>query len=166
MKRQAEYKLLSRLQAAYFDIVPVEYQTFCTLTATVTESVMRHYGFGASVKTCQVWYKQNGTNHNFVIGFLGRKPTENKWDGHTICLTDHAIFDAAMFHFQREFEIQIPPISIVNRITVRSHLIASTKLSNGSRVSWLNPPPNANLSIPKVPSSLVKQLAVKLIAAL
>ena len=103
--------LLDRLARSFYEVVPHEYKTYCSLTARIAQRVLQRFGIACECVPCQVWYSQ--PHHHYVIGFLGpQNPNHNpgKWDGHVVCCTDRWLLDTATHHFQREFGLTAPDV--------------------------------------------------------
>jgi hypothetical protein len=163
-KFESEQALVDALAHTYYQVVDTQYRTACMLNATVSCTVLRHFGLDAQLVPCQVWYSH--PSHNYVIGFVGNAPQEGKWDGHLVCTTDKLLIDASLFHFNKEFGLKTPWIAVVPRIAVSSQMMARQGLSNDTTLKWLYPPPASDTHYPEVPQSLVQELAGRLIERL
>ena len=163
-KFESEQALVDALAHAYFQVVDTQYRTACTLTATVSCAVLRHFGMDAQLVPCQVWHSHSHASH--VIGFLGNAPQEGKWDGHLVCTSGKLLIDASLFHFNLEFGLEVPWVAAVQRIPVPSQMLARHELSADSTLKWLYPPPGSDTRYPEVPQGLVGALAGSLIERL
>jgi hypothetical protein len=83
--------LVNALVTHFYDVVPREYTTYCSLTARIVQSVLQHLGIAAQLLPCQVWLVTD--DHNFIVGFVG-KVSPRKWDGHVVCRAKSVIIDA------------------------------------------------------------------------
>ena len=163
-KFESEQALIDALVRAFYQVVDTQYRTGCTLTANVACTVLRHFGQDAQVEPCQVWCSL--PHQNYVIGFVGNAPQERKWDGHVVCTSGKFLVDASLFHFQKEFGLEIPWVAAVQRIPVPSQMMARHELSSDTTLKWLCPPPGSDTHYPEVPQSLVQELAGSLISML
>jgi len=163
-KFESAQALVDALAHAYFQVVDTQYRTACTLTATVSCAVLRHFGMDAQLEPCQVWYSH--PHHNYVIGFVGNAAKEGKWDGHLVCTSGKLLIDASLFHFNKEFGLEVPWVAAVQRIPVPSQMLARHELSDDSTLKWLYPPPGSDTRYPEVPQGLVQELAGSLIKRL
>jgi len=162
-RNEREIEILNRLSQHYFSVLPAEYRTYCSLTAEVSRRVLLQHGIRAVLMPCQVWHSRpSGTHH--VVGFVGRGSSAAKWDGHVVCATPGFIIDAALHHFEREFQLPVPPVVVASRNQLSSQSIAVTTLSTGDTLLWLNPPPlrKGSLRIPQSPEAVVSDLTASL----
>jgi len=163
-KFESREALMDALALAYYHEVDAQYKPACTLTASVSCAVLRHFGLDAQLVSCQVWY---GLLHrNYVVGFLGKAHQEGEWDGHLVCTSGKLLIDASLFRFHKEFGLEIPGVAAVQRIPVPSQMIARHELSDTIALKWLYPPPGSDVRYPEAPTGLVKELAGKLIGRL
>jgi len=163
-KFESEQALVDALAHAYYQVVDTQYRIACTLTASVSCAVLRHFGMEVQLEPCQVWYSY--PHHNYVIGFVGNAPQEGKWDGHLVCTSGKLLIDASLFHFNKEFGLEVPWVAAVQRIPVPSQMLARHELSDDSTLKWLYPPPGSDTRYPEVPQGLVQELAGSLIERL
>ncbi len=161
---ERERALVDALANAYYEVLDQGYRTGCMLTASVSCAVLEHFGVQAQVTPCQVWYSL--AHHNYVVGFVGSAPQKDKWDGHVVCTSTNFLLDAALFHFKREFDMDVPWVASVQRIPVASQMMARYELPSGQSLKWLNPPPGSDTQYPEVPKGLVQELAGKLVERL
>ncbi len=163
-KLESEQALVDALAHAFYEVVDTKYRTACTLTASVSCMVLRHFGLDAQLAPCQVWCSL--PHHNYVVGFVGNAPQDGKWDGHVVCTTGKLLVDASLFHFQQEFSLETPWVAAVQRIPVPSQMIARHELAADQTLKWLYPPPESDTRYPEVPQTLVQELAGRLIERL
>jgi len=160
-KLESEQALIDALAHAYYQVLDTQYRTSCTLTATVSCTVLRHFGLDAQLAPCQVWYSH--PHHNYVVGFVGNAPQQDKWDGHLVCTTGKLLLDASLFHFNKEFGLDVPWVAAVQRIPVPSQMLARHELADDTTLKWLYPPPASDTRYPEVPQGLVQELVGSLI---
>lgn len=86
MQNIEDVKVLEALALQFYDVVPSEYKTYCTMTARIAQKVLGSFDVETTLQPCQVWYAT--PNHNYVVGFTGQAPKDGKWDGHVICRTN------------------------------------------------------------------------------
>jgi hypothetical protein len=71
-----------------------------------------------------------------------------------------------LFHFNKEFGLEVPWVAAVQLIPVPSQMLARHELSDDSTLKWLYPPPGSDTRYPEVPQGLVQDLAGSLIKRL
>lgn len=154
-----EEQAFTALALSFYESVPLEYQTYCALTAQVACLVLQRLGIGCKLLPCQLWYA--GPDRNCVIGFVGNA-VPDKWDGHVICASNRFFIDAATRHLDREFGISIPPVISGGCFELPTQAIARVDLRPSERVWWYHPPANASAP-PQEPPELVDRLAASLL---
>lgn len=162
--RDGEQSFIDALAHAYYEVVDAQYRTACTLTASVSCAVLRHFGYEAQTVPCQLWYSR--PQRNYILGFVGNTPTPGKWDGHLVCISGRYLLDASLYHFHKEFSLDVPWVAAVPRVPVPSQILARHELPGGHALKWLHPPPASDTHYPEVPQTLVQTLAQRLIARL
>lgn len=156
--------LLQRLGACFFDIVPLRYRTYCTLTARIVQVVLRHYGQAASLLPCQLWCITPA--NNYVVGFVdGLAAQPGKWNGHVICVSGGRFIDAAVHQLKRDFDISgsVPNVVIGKCFGISSHAISRADLGKQAHLLWLTAPQGQSVALPPDSSRMVDQLAGALI---
>jgi len=161
---EGEQSTLTTLADTFYDVVPLELRTYCALTSAISKAVLRHFAIQSRIVPCQLWYAT--PTHNYVIGFVGNKKTESKWDGHAICMAGNWLVDTALHHLQVEFQIAVPPVAVLERFAIPTQLIGRADLSNQHTIWWHKPPQGANTNLPENPQSLVSEYAAKLVERL
>ena len=159
--------LLDRLARSFYEVVPHEYKTYCSLTARIAQRVLQRFGIACECVPCQVWYSQ--PHHHYVIGFLGpQNPNHNpgKWDGHVVCCTDRWLLDTATHHFQREFGLTAPDVVLTPLFAIPSTALAYLQLQDSNALWWHTPPMQADTQAPEEPPALVERYAQALIERL
>lgn len=151
---EAESKILTLLGKVYFDVVPLEFRTYCALTAAVSRAALARLGLEAELLPCQMWYVLPGKN--FVVGFTGARDGEPKWDGHVICAAGDWFVDAAVHHFRADFRLDVPPVIVGRRFLVPAQAIARVDLSATTMLWWHRPPPEVDSAIPVEPRELIE----------
>ena len=159
-----EQLTLKALADSFYEVVPLELRTYCALTSAISKAVLHHFAIQSRVVPCQLWCA--APKHNYVVGFVGNRKTDGKWDGHAICMAGNWLIDAALHHLQTEFQIAVPPVATVEVFTIPTHIIGRADLSNQHTIWWHKPPQGANTRLPKNPPSLVCEYADRLIERL
>ncbi len=146
----------TRVQAlahAFYQVVPHDLSTYCSLTSRISQAALSLLGIRASLLPCQVWLSVPG--NNYVVGFLGNQPRAGKWDGHVVCSVGDWFIDAALHHFKNEFDQDTPAVVAARKFQARTLAIARVDLSATHRLVWMAPPPGVDPSPPDEPHELV-----------
>ncbi|MFO1251023.1 hypothetical protein [Inhella sp.] len=160
----AQERVLGLLARHLFDDVPAHLKTYCAVSSAICQAVLRHFGIAAELQPCQIWHVSGKRNH--VIGFLGRPPKPHCWDGHVVCRAGHHLLDAATQHFEVQFGLQVPWVTVVPMIELPTQMLARSELASGAQLWWLRPPPGFDPTPPHEPDELVQEHAERLIARL
>ncbi len=156
-----EQLTLKTLADTFYEVVPLELRTYCSLTSAISKAVLQHFEIQSRIVPCQLWCAAPA--HNYVIGFIGNKKTERKWDGHAICMAGNWLVDTALHHLHTEFQIPVPPVAVLEAFAIPTQIIGRADLSNQHTIWWHKPPPGADTKLPKNPQSLISKYAVGLI---
>lgn len=149
------------LGKAYFQVVPVEYKTFCAFTAQTTSLALQELGFSAQLLLCQVLYGHpKGT---LAVGFTDNEQP-GKWNGHVVCTCEGWLIDAATSHL-RAAEPQVPDLVITRLLPPWSSALAKVSMDEQRSILWLRPPPGAWQPMPAEPTELLKKEGSALAAA-
>ena len=148
-------ELCRRIQDDFFNIVPSNYKTYCSFNSRICVYALRSLGVRAILKPCQLWHA--GKDSSVVIGFLGNRPTKNKWDGHVICQAGSWFIDAAVSHFSSEFSLKVPEIIVGKCFDLPSRVIARTYISSQESLWWIDPPNESRRNPPVEPRELVEK---------
>ena len=159
-----EQSTLKLLADTFYEVVPLELRTYCSLTSAISKAALHHFAIQSRIVPCQLWYA--APTHNYVIGFIGNKKTEGKWDGHAICMAGNWLIDTALHHLQTEFQIAVPPVAAVEAFSIPTQIIGRADLSNRHTIWWHRAPQGANTRLPKNPQSIVSECAAGLIERL
>lgn len=146
-----------------YEVVPPHYATYCSFTSRIVKSVLSHFGLACELVPCQIWYCQPA--QSYVIGFLGR-PAPGKWDGHVVCRADNWIVDAAIHHFTKHFELDVPKVVVAACFEFPTQAIAKWDVSGTDRVWWHPPPAGVEAVVPEEPLDLIEGYAQGLIERL
>lgn len=153
--RQAS--LVQALAQAFYEVVPGELRTYCSLTARIAQAALEKLDVPAHLTPCQVWLTAPG--NNYVVGFLGNAPREGKWDGHVVCSAGDWFLDTALSHFKLEFGKDTPAVIAGRTFQVRTSMIARVDLNPSERLAWITPPEGAESTPPDEPPELVARYA-------
>lgn len=159
-----EQSTLRTLAESFYEVVPLELSTYCSLTSAISKVVLRHFAIQSRIVPCQLWCTT--PTHNYVIGFIGNKKIEGKWDGHAICVAGNWLIDTALHHLQREFQIPVPRVAMLETFSIPTQSIGRADLSHQHTIWWHKPPQGADIRLPKNPPSLVSRYAAGLIERL
>jgi hypothetical protein len=154
-------EILVRLCNGFYEVVPATYQTYCVLTASICQRVLRHFGVGANVVPCQLWWA--GPDQNFVLGFCNDEPGE-LWDGHVVCMTQGWVIDAALRHIQESIGAVVPSILLSRAFGISSNVISRFNLNGQAWLWWHRPPSDRRIVIPREPEELIVRYADELIS--
>jgi hypothetical protein len=160
----AEQNILTALGNLFYETVPQNLRTYCSLTSEISKRVLQHFKVEATVVPCQLWCATS--DHNYAIGFVGNAPVENKWDGHVICAAKDWFIDAAVHHIQAQFGISVPQVVVAHKFLVPTQAISRLNLNDSQTLWWYQPPPGADTSPPENPQELVSDYASQLIERL
>ena len=149
------------LGAIFYDVVPLERATYCVKDSAICVRVLKNFGVHAEIQNCQLWCLTN--DQNYAIGFLGKPPTEGKWDGHAICQTKSFFIDCASYHFKTQFNIEVPHVIVGQTFQIPSQIIARYDLSNDSHLLWLYPPPRSPKKQPIHPLTQIQNYSDEII---
>lgn len=158
---EVQQGMVTALASRYFDVVPEDLRTYCSVTAKISSVVLQHYGIESNLLPCQIWYV--APHRNFVIGFLGNPPTPGKWDGHVVCRAGNWIIDAALHHFKVDWQLEVPPVVAARTFGPVTQVISRIDVNNEARLWWHPPPTGADLNIPPAPLDLVSTYSSRLI---
>ena len=156
-----EQLTLKALADSFYEVVPLELRTYCTLTSAISKAVLNHFAIPARIVPCQLWCAAPADN--YVIGFIGNKKTEGKWDGHAICMAGNWLIDTALHHLQTEFQIPVPPVAVQEAFTIPTQIISRADLSHQHTIWWHTPPQGANTRLPQNPRTIVSECSDGLI---
>ena len=156
-----ELRILETLKIMYYEVVPPNLRTYCSLTSEISKAVLRHFGIETSLLPCQVWYAS--PNKKIAIGFIGNKPRPNKWDGHVVCTAGSYFIDAALLHFNVEFGINVPAVAVCQKCSLPSQVIGLMDMNDKEWLWWHHPPQGVDLAMPQVPHELISEYSAKLI---
>lgn len=156
-----ELKILEPLKAMYYEIVPLNFRTYCSLTAEISKAVLKHFGIESSLLPCQVWY--DAPNNKIAIGFIGNKPKPYKWDGHVVCMTESYLIDAALQSFNVEFGINVPAVAVCQKCPLPSQVVGLMDMNDKERLWWHHPPQGVDPAIPQESHELISEYSAKLI---
>lgn len=160
---EQDIAVINALVTQFYDVVPLEYRTYCALTSRISAAVLAHFGIEARLVPCQMWLAT--PDNNYVVGFLGKTSEQPRWDGHVVCRSGHVIIDAALKNFERDFGLNVPNIGAISCFDVPAQVISRYDLTADSRIWWHYPPdsPGLDISIPEELPEVVERYAAQLV---
>ena len=148
-------ELIARIGAEFFNVVPSNYKTYCSLTARISQFALQCFGVSSELKSCQLWHL--GSRSNFVIGFVGHQKLEGKWGGHVVCVSGEYIVDATVSHLARDFGVSVPDVIVGKCFDVPSRILCRVRLSDNESLMWIEPPRKFNPVAPVQPEAIIEQ---------
>ncbi|HTR01339.1 MAG TPA: hypothetical protein VMH83_15175 [Candidatus Acidoferrum sp.] len=144
---------------AFYDVVPEKYRTYCALTSQISQQALKYFGIESTVVACEVWYVSS--TGNFVVGNHAT-PSSEKWPGHAICLAEDWLIDAALHHFKRQFELEVPDLVVKKTFGIDSNVIGRFDAGPQDRIWWHRLPHTIVMKIPQEPEDIVSRCALDL----
>jgi hypothetical protein len=157
----AEEVLLDTLAGCFYEVVPHEWRTYCSLTSRIARAVLRHYEVPAELTPAQLWYAM--PNGNCIVGFVDRPLPRDKWNGHVVCTTPNGLLDTATATLTRSFGLNFPWTAMTRRFKASSHAIARVGVGEQGQLWWFNPPAGFDIVPPEEPSPLIEPCVESLI---
>ncbi|MES2627045.1 MAG: hypothetical protein V4628_17290 [Pseudomonadota bacterium] len=160
---ERELLVTNTLVENFYKVLPLELRTYCPVTSLICKNVLLHFGIKADLLPCQVWLVT--PDHNFVVGFTGNTSTPQKWDGHVVCATENLIIDAALHHFSKEFDLNVPLAAAVLRFQMSTQVIARHDLNEKNGLWWHCPPsaPEIDVTVPEQPTDVIAKYSAQMI---
>lgn len=153
--------ILEKLVNQFFEVVPMELATYCAVNSKILCAVLNHFGIEASLYACQM--QHHSSKGIYCVGFIGDKLTHNQWNGHVICKIQNWFIDAAIFTFNKKFNLEVPFVINVRSNDFRQQQFAHYSLSDGSKIKWFQVPDGFNNSIPDEPIEIIQRYTHELI---
>lgn len=157
----AENQIVDELRLAFYELVPAELRTFCSLTSRISQEVLNKFAIRNELMPCQLWYSDQ--TRNFVVGFLSNQPASPEWNGHVVCRAGNVIIDAATQNLEVKLGVVVPWVVVARRFLVTSQLIARAKLADGAMLEWFYPPASAVVQPPEEPQNIIERYAALLV---
>ena len=151
----AENRIVDKLRLAFYDVVPSDFRTFCSLTSRISKQVLDKFGISNELMPCQLWYTNQ--TQNYVVGFLDQQEPSSEWNGHVVCRAGNVIMDAATQNLEVKLGVTVPWVVVARRFLVTTQLISRARLDNHAMLEWFYPPANMNTEPPAEPIALVEQ---------
>ena len=79
---EAENQVVDQLRLAFYEIVPSELRTYCSLTSRISQAVLNRFSIQNELMPCQLWYSSE--TQNYVVGFLENQKQSAEWNGHVV----------------------------------------------------------------------------------
>lgn len=152
-----ENHIVDELRLAFYDLVPAELRTFCSLTSRISQEVLNKFAIRNELMPCQLWYSNQ--TQNYVVGFLANQEPSTEWNGHVVCRAGNVIIDAATQNLEVKLGVVVPWVVVARRFMVTSQLIARAKLADNDMLEWFYPPASAVVQPPEEPQSIIEQYA-------
>jgi hypothetical protein len=149
----AENQIIDRLRLAYYDVVPAELRTYCSLTARISEAVLLKFSMVSELMPCQLWYTKQ--TQNYVVGFLDHQAPTPEWNGHVVCRAGNVIMDAATQNLEVKLGVHVPWVVVARRFRVSTQLISRARLDNDAMLEWFYPPVGVATEPPSEPGALI-----------
>lgn len=151
----AEIQIVDRLRLAYYEVVPAEFRTFCSLTSRISQAVLSKFSIVNELMPCQLWYTHQ--TQNYVVGFLNKQVPTAEWNGHVVCRAGNVIIDAATQNLEVKLGVQVPWVVVARRFMVTTQLISRARLDNNAMLEWFYPPQGVVTEPPEEPMALIEQ---------
>ena len=156
-----EKNILKKLEQHFYDVVPLQLETYCVVVSSITCEVLKHFGIASTLYACQMrHYSSKGT---YAVGFVEGKIPSTQWNGHVICKTKNWFLDASLFTLSKNFQIEVPLVVGIRANDFEKQEFAHHNLSDGSVLRWFQAPENFDPKIPEEPEEIVQQYAKELI---
>ena len=151
----SESQIVDQLRLVYYEVVPSQLRTYCSLTSRITQAVLSKFSIANELMPCQLWYTNQ--TQNFVVGFLNQSEPTPEWNGHVVCRAGNVIIDAATQNLEVKLGVTVPWVVVARRFLVTTQLISRARLSNHAMLEWFYPPMGVATDPPEEPSALVQQ---------
>jgi hypothetical protein len=151
----AENHIVDKLRLAYYEVVPAEFRTFCSLTSRISQAVLTQLGISTELMPCQLWYTNQ--TQNYVVGFLNNPSPTQEWNGHVVCRAGNVIIDAATQNLEVKLGVTVPWVVVARRFMVTTQLISRARLDDQAMLEWFYPPAGVVTEPPEEPSALIEQ---------
>lgn len=151
----AENQIVDCLRLAFYDVVPAEFRTFCSLTSRISKAVLEKFDISSELLPCQLWYTHQ--TQNYVVGFLNNSESSQEWNGHVVCRAGNVIVDAATQNLEVKLGVPVPWVVVARRFMVTTQLISRARLENNAMLEWFYPPAAAISEPPEEPVALIEQ---------
>jgi len=156
-----EKNILKKLEQHFYDVVPLQLETYCVVVSSIACEVLKHFGIGSTLYACQVrHYSSKGI---FAVGFVENKLAPSQWNGHVICKTRNWFLDASLYTLSKNFQIEVPLVVKVRAYDFEKQEFAHHNLSDGSVIRWFQAPENFDPKIPEEPEEIIQKYAKELI---
>jgi hypothetical protein len=160
----SEEGLVEALTSCFYEVVPHEWRTYCSLTSRIAREVLRHYGVAAELAAVQLWYAM--PNGNCIVGFVDRPLPTEKWNGHAVCVTPDWLIDTATATLTRSFGLDFPWTMTTRRFKASSNAIARVGVGEQAQLWWFRPPEGFNRIPPDEPLALIDSCVEMMISRL
>ena len=152
-----ENRIVDQLRLGFYELVPLELRTFCSLTSRISHEVLNRFAIRNELMPCQLWYSNQ--TQNYVVGFLSNQESSAEWNGHVVCRAGNVIIDTATQNLEVKLGVVVPWVVVARRFLVTSQLIARAKLADNAMLEWFYPPVGAYTQPPDEPQDIVQKYA-------
>jgi hypothetical protein len=152
---EAESQIVDKLRLVFYEVVPAEYRTFCSLTSRISQAALLQFGIVNELMPCQLWYTNQ--NQNYVVGFLNNAEASQEWNGHVVCRAGNVIIDAATQNLEVKLGVPVPWVVVARRFLVTTQLISRARLEEHAMLEWFYPPAGVATEPPEEPQALIDQ---------
>ncbi len=154
---EAENQVVDQLRLAFYEIVPSELRTYCSLTSRISQAVLNRFSIQNELMPCQLWYSSE--TQNYVVGFLENQKQSAEWNGHVVCRAGNVIMDAATQNLEVKLGVKVPCVVVARRFMVSTQLISRARLQNNAILEWFYPPRGLDVLPPEEPSEMIEKYA-------
>ena len=156
-----EKNILKKLKQHFYDVVPLEFKTYCVLDSQIACLTLKHFDVKAALFPCQLrHYSDKGI---YVVGFFEGKIPSTQWNGHVICKSKNWFLDPSLFTLTKQFQFEVPLVVKVRADDFEKQEFAHFNLSDGSVLKWFQAPEYFETKIPEEPEEIIQKYAKELI---
>jgi len=156
-----EKSILKKLEQHFYDVVPLEFKTYCVLDSQIACQVLKHFDVKATLFPCQLrHYSDKGI---YVVGFFEGKIPSTQWNGHVICKSKNWFLDSSLFTLSKQFQFEVPLVVKVRGDDFEKQEFAHLNLSDGSVLKWFQATEYFESKIPEEPQKIIEKYAKDLI---
>ena len=156
-----EKSILKKLEQHFYDVVPLEFKTYCVLDSQIACQVLKHFDVKATLFPCQLrHYSDKGI---YVVGFFEGKIPSTQWNGHVICKSKNWFLDSSLFTLSKQFQFEVPLVVKVRADDFEKQEFAHLNLSDGSVLKWFQATEYFESKIPEEPQKIIEKYAKDLI---
>jgi len=156
-----EKKILRKIKEHFYDVVSLEFKTYCVLDSQIAYLTLKHFDVEAALFPCQLrHYSDKGI---YVVGFFLGKIPSTQWNGHVICKSTNWFLDPSLFTLTKQFQFEVPLVVKVRADDFEKQEFAHLNLSDGSVLKWFQATEYFELKIPEEPREIIEKYSKDLI---